>query len=87
MSQTAEDGSPGGARSPNDDRATRLPERPPFAASAEVDFWVEDARRRGLPELEPLLRSLAEATAALRAADWNDTVAPRAFRPSATGGL
>ena len=31
---------------------------------------VGDARRRGLPELEPLLRTLAEATRALRAASW-----------------
>jgi hypothetical protein len=31
-----------------------------------------DAERRGLPELSPLLEALGEATAALRAADWND---------------
>ena len=45
---------------------------------AEVDRWlraaVEDAERRGLPELRPLLEGLAQATVALRAADWNDTV-------------
>ncbi|MCA1587047.1 MAG: hypothetical protein LC791_20520 [Acidobacteria bacterium] len=38
--------------------------------------WLEqskaDAVRRGLPELAPLLETLAEASAALRAADWND---------------
>ena len=32
---------------------------------------VRDAERRGLPALRPLLESLARATAALRAADWN----------------
>jgi hypothetical protein len=41
-----------------------------------VDAWLEfalaDARRRGLDALEPLLRSLAESTRQLRAADWND---------------
>ncbi len=42
----------------------------------DVKAWLEDAvadaRRRGLPELEPLFTSLAQATAQLRAADWND---------------
>jgi hypothetical protein len=45
---------------------------------ASVDRWlraaVEDADRRGLPELRPLLEGLAQATAALRAADWNDSM-------------
>lgn len=31
-----------------------------------------DAKRRGLPALAPILEGLAKATAALRAADWND---------------
>jgi hypothetical protein len=31
---------------------------------------IEDAERRGLPELKPLLESLARATAALRGADF-----------------
>ena len=38
--------------------------------------WLEeakaDAERRGLPELAPILETLAKATEALRAADWND---------------
>jgi hypothetical protein len=42
-----------------------------------VETWlkmaVADANRRGLPGLEPLLESLARATRALRAADFNDT--------------
>ena len=31
-----------------------------------------DAEKRGLPELIPMLESLAQATERLRAADWND---------------
>jgi hypothetical protein len=46
-----------------------------------IQAWLEealaDARRRGLPELEPLLRSLARSTEQLRAAAWNDSVAGR----------
>ena len=38
-----------------------------------LDHWlnaaIEDAERRGLPELTPLLESLARSTAALREAD------------------
>jgi hypothetical protein len=38
--------------------------------------WLEhakaDARRRNLPELAPLLEGLAQATEALRAAEWLD---------------
>ena len=33
---------------------------------------VADADRRGLPDLKPLLETLARATEALRAADFND---------------
>jgi len=40
-----------------------------------IEEWLEDALRdadrRGLPELRPILESLARSTAALRAADWN----------------
>jgi hypothetical protein len=36
-----------------------------------LDFAVLDAERRGLPALRPLLESLAQATSALRTADWN----------------
>ena len=39
-----------------------------------VDAWlraaIADAERRGLPELEPLLESLADATRLLRAAGF-----------------
>lgn len=41
--------------------------------SEMIDAWLAaacaDADRRGLPELKPLLESLARSTAALRAAD------------------
>ena len=32
---------------------------------------VQDAERRGLSALQPLLEALARSTAALRTADWN----------------
>ena len=41
-----------------------------------VELWLkaatEDAARRGLPDLRPLLQGLARATGALRAASWNE---------------
>jgi len=41
-----------------------------------IDAWLQaaiaDAERRGLPELKPILETLARATTALRAADFND---------------
>ena len=40
-----------------------------------IDTWLQhaiaDAERRGLPALKPLLETLAKATSALRAADFN----------------
>lgn len=36
-----------------------------------LDSAVQDAERRGLPTLRPLLESLAQAASALRTADWN----------------
>jgi len=43
---------------------------------SDLERWlaaaVADARQRGLPELTPLLEGLAQATRALRTADWND---------------
>jgi hypothetical protein len=36
-----------------------------------LDMATQDADRRGLPELKPLLEALARATSALRTADWN----------------
>ena len=40
-----------------------------------IKVWLEnavqDAERRGLSALRPLLETLARSTAALRTADWN----------------
>jgi hypothetical protein len=36
-----------------------------------LDNAVQDAERRGLPQLRPLLEALARSTSALRTADWN----------------
>lgn len=36
-----------------------------------LDNAAQDAERRGLAALRPLLESLAQATSALRTADWN----------------
>jgi len=54
-----------------------------------LEAWLAqalaDARRRGLGDLEPLLVSLAQAVASLRAADWNDEAAdprPHSARPA-----
>jgi hypothetical protein len=42
-----------------------------------IDSWLQaaiaDAERRGLPELTPILETLARATKALRAADFNES--------------
>ncbi len=44
-----------------------------------VEDWLHaamaDAERRGLPDLIPILETLARATASLRTADWNDDAA------------
>jgi hypothetical protein len=37
-----------------------------------LEFALADADRRNLPELKPLLESLARATQAIRSADFND---------------
>ena len=41
-----------------------------------LESWLQaaiaDAERRGLPELKPLLETLARASTALRIADFND---------------
>ncbi len=53
-----------------------------------VDDWLkaalEDAERRSLPELKPLLETVARATAALRAAPWNREAADAASEVSNT---
>jgi hypothetical protein len=45
---------------------------------AWLEQAVQDAERRGLPALEPLLEALARATSALRSADWNRDASGRA---------
>jgi len=41
-----------------------------------VEMWLQnaiaDAEKRGLPELKPMLETLARAVQALRAGDYND---------------
>ena len=54
----------------------------PTGGAVKTTSWLEDALRdadrKGLPDLRPLLESLARATAALRAAEWNlDAAGPR----------
>jgi hypothetical protein len=55
-----------------------------------IDAWLkaarEDAERRALPELLPLLDGLAQATKALRAAAFNDEAdGPTPATPAAAG--
>ena len=42
-----------------------------------IDAWLQaaiaDAERRGLPDLKPILETLAKATSVLRAADFNQS--------------
>ncbi len=41
-----------------------------------IEAWLQgaiaDAEKRGLPELKPMLETLARAAKALRAGDYND---------------
>ena len=50
-----------------------------------IDAWlaaaIEDAERRGLPDLKPLLETLARSTEALRRADAAVPPSPRAQTP------
>jgi hypothetical protein len=52
----------------------------------QLQAWLEsalqDAARRQLPALRPLLEGLARSTALLRAADWNLEAADRPTPPS-----
>lgn len=51
----------------------------------EIEVWLQaalaDADRRGLPDLKPLLETLARSTDALRAADAQHRLATEASRP------
>jgi hypothetical protein len=46
------------------------------AVTAWLEAAVLDARRRGVPEIVPLLQGLAESTVTLRTAAWNDEAVP-----------
>lgn len=43
-----------------------------MTVKAWLDSAMQDAERRALAPLKPLLETLARATSALRTADWND---------------
>ena len=43
----------------------------PMTINVWLENAVQDAERRGLPALRPLLEALARATSVLRNADWN----------------
>ena len=64
-------------RSPDSGATRRAGENWPLD-NARVQDWLDaaeaDADRRGLRELKPALRLIAQATDALRAADWNISV-------------
>jgi hypothetical protein len=55
-----------------------------------IEMWLEnavqDAERRALPDLKPLLEALARATSALRIADWNDDATGESDARAADGG-
>ncbi len=57
----------------------------------ELDDWLraalDDAERRGLAELQPMLDTLVRATRALRGADWNDDPTGPRDRPAAPDPL
>lgn len=50
-----------------------------------VKLWLDqalhDAERRGVPALKPLLETLALATSALRAAEWNESASDETPAP------
>jgi hypothetical protein len=54
-----------------------------------IEAWLRtataDAERRGLPELKPLLETLAQSTRRLRAAEWNSYVPADGRRLTADG--
>ncbi len=62
----------------------------------QIDVWLkaacDDAERRGLPELKPLLETLARSTAALREADrsvrtaTDETLPPERAHPDIMDG-
>jgi hypothetical protein len=55
-----------------------------------LDAWLQaaiaDAERRGLPELKPILETLAKATQAIRDADFNEDASERNSLTSPVSG-
>jgi hypothetical protein len=51
-----------------------------------LESAVQDAERRGLAALRSLLESLAQATSALRTADWNTDATGESHGPHAPTG-
>ena len=51
-----------------------------------LDAAVQDAERRGLAALRPLLEALAQATSALRTADWNADATGESLDSDAAAG-
>jgi hypothetical protein len=47
-----------------------------------LDSAIQDADRRGLTSLRPLLETLARSTSALRTADWNDDASGDSGHPA-----
>lgn len=48
-----------------------------------LDTAIQDAERRNLPGLRPLLEALARSASALRSADWNFDATGQTESPSA----
>jgi len=55
-----------------------------------IKFWLEfamqDAERRSLTALKPLLETLARATSSLRTADWNSDASDEGDDPRVPDG-
>lgn len=47
-----------------------------------LDTAIQDAERKGLGALRPMLEALARSTSALRSADWNFDATGESVRPS-----
>jgi hypothetical protein len=57
-----------------------------MTVTAWLEHALQDANRRGLTSLGPLLEALARSVSALRAADWNLDPAGHTTRPSTGHG-
>ena len=67
-------------------RVSAEPSRRRMTIKNWLDNAIQDADRRGLSTLRPLLEALARATSALRSADWNfDATGESEFSTPSTG--